>query len=106
MYIHCWPQTQEETTGVYQKSQRVHYSSEMFAKYYGGREDTRAFVWTTKLQQPVATSLDRLGEDYNRNLGITCRGIKQSTNMKAGLHSQKEEWLKHWLLNSKRFSRA
>ena len=45
-------------------------ANKTFAKYYGGTGDNRSFVWTAKPLPPVATSLDRLGEDFDRNYGI------------------------------------
>ena len=46
-------------------------ASKTFANYYGGVGDTRQFVWTSKPTPPGATSMDQLGEDYDRNLGVT-----------------------------------
>ena len=45
-------------------------ANKTFTKYYGGTGDNRSFVWTAKPCPPVATSLDRLGEDFDRNYGI------------------------------------
>ena len=45
-------------------------ANKTFSKYYGGTGDNRSFVWTAKPLPPVATSLDRLGEDFDRNYGI------------------------------------
>ena len=46
-------------------------ASKAFANYYGGTGDTRGFIHTAKPLPPVATSLDRLGEDYDRSLAIS-----------------------------------
>ena len=81
-------------------------ATKTFANYYGGTGDNRSFVWTAKPQPPVATSMDRLGEDYDRNLGITRRGIQQRANLEASLRGQKEEWLKHWYEHGKKGPKA
>ena len=54
-----------------------------FAKYYGGTGDSRSFVWTAKPIPPVATSMDRLGEDFNQNFGINQKYIQRLANQKV-----------------------
>ena len=52
-------------------------ATKAFANYYGGSGDTRSFVWTAKPLPPVATSLDRLGSDYDRNNGVNTLTTKK-----------------------------
>ena len=59
--------TENALTSVAQNSYNTAQSgaSKTFANYDGGTGDTRGFVWTAKPPPPVATSLDRLGTDYD-----------------------------------------
>ena len=58
-------------------------AAKSFAKYYGGMGDSRAFVWTVKSIPPVATSMDRLGEDFDRNFRINQKNLEKKANIKA-----------------------
>ena len=69
-------------------------ASKTFANYYGGTGDTRAFVWTAKPPPPAATSLDRLGADYDRNRGNMIRNLRRAYNLAEGLEGQKMEYIK------------
>ena len=58
-------------------------AAKAFAKYYGGTGDNRSFVWTAKPIPPVATSMDRLGEDFDRNFGINQQNMQRLANQKV-----------------------
>ena len=62
----------QKSFNTYQKD-----ASKTFANYYGGSGDTREFVWTAKPPPPVATSMDRLGSDFDRNHAITSLNNKK-----------------------------
>ena len=98
------PESAENTlTGIAQKSYNTaqNGASKIFANYYGGTGDTRDFVWTAKPRPPVATSLDRLGEDYDRNRGTTIRNLKRARNLAEGLAGQKLAYLRNLIFSSK-----
>ena len=58
-------------------------ASKHFAKYYWGTGDSRSFVWTAKPRPPVATSLDRLGDDFDRNFGLNQTNLERAAYAKA-----------------------
>ena len=53
-------------------------ASKHFAKYYGGTGDSRSFVWTAIPRPPVATSMDRLGDDFDRNFGLNQTNLERA----------------------------
>lgn len=65
-----------------------------FANYYGGSGDTRGFVWTAKPLPPVATSLDRLASDFDRNNAITTLNNKRMFNLAEALAGQRAAYFK------------
>jgi hypothetical protein len=74
----------QQSFNTYQKG-----ASKTFANYYGGSGDTREFVWTAKPPPPVATSMDRLGSDFDRNHAITSANNKKMFNIAEGIAGQK-----------------
>ena len=76
-------------------------ASKTFANYYGGTGDTRSFVHTAKPIPPVATSMDRLGEDYDRTLAVSVRNRNRARNLAEGLAGQKMEYLKELVTRPK-----
>ena len=76
-------------------------ASKTFANYYGGTGDTREFIWTAKPLPPVATSMDRLGEDYDRTLAISVRNRNRARNLAEGLAGQNVEYLRELIFGSK-----
>ena len=76
-------------------------ASKTFANYYGGTGDTRGFIHTAKPLPPVATSMDRLIEDYDRNLAVSTRNRNRACNLAEGLVGQKLEFLKDILYGKK-----
>ena len=76
-------------------------SSKTFANYYGGTGDTRGFMYTAKPLPPVATSMDRLGEDYDRSLAISVRNRNRARHLAEGLAGQKMEYLKELIFGKK-----
>ena len=76
-------------------------ASKAFANYYGGTGDTRSFIHTAKPLPPVATSMDRLTEDYDRTLAISVRNRNRARNFAEGLAGQKVEYLRQLIFGSK-----
>jgi hypothetical protein len=76
-------------------------ASKTFANYYGGTGDTRTFVRTAKPIPPVATSLDRLGEDYDRTLAVSVRNRNRARHLAEGLAGQKIEYLRELIFGKK-----
>jgi hypothetical protein len=76
-------------------------ASKTFANYYGGTGDTRTFVHTAKPIPPIATSLDRLGEDYDRTLAVSVRNRNRARHLAEGLAGQKNEYLRELIFGKK-----
>ena len=60
-----------------------------FAKYYDGTGDSRLFVWMAKPIPPVATSMERLGEDFDRNYGIN-QNLKMLKNWRIRKYGEQK----------------
>ena len=69
-------------------------ASTTFANYYGGSGDTRGFVWTAKPLPPVATSLDRLGSDFDRNNAVNTLTNRKMFNLAEALAGQRAAYFK------------
>ena len=77
-------------------------ASKTFANYYGGTGDTRSFIYTAKPLPPVATSMDRLAEDYDRTLAISVQNRNRAGNLAEGLAGQKIEYLRELIFGKKK----
>ena len=58
-------------------------AAKSLSKCYGVTGDSRSFVWTAKPRPPVATCMDRLSEDFDRNFGVNKKKLERLANQKV-----------------------